>query len=159
MRIIKKWKRRKPGIYLVRTDKHLHPARRENAYVGRSNNVPLRTLQHLGKSRGAKAKSWTDLNPRWHVLRLPWWLGWTWVLAPLEAAAILLLMPRYNHQLNKGNPRRVQLSAQARQRAERDAAPRSYHVKVQAYRAGRIALRVAGVLMIVAGLSGYLMTR
>lgn len=151
MKFIAHAKRRRAGIYLVRTRKHLALARRENGYVGRSNNVPIRIKQHLGQDRRHKPKPWTDLDPRWLVLRLPWWLSWRWVQAPLEALAIWLLAPRYNHSLNLHNPRRVPLHVQARQRAERDAAPRGYHVKVVLAGAGRTLLLVLGWLTIVAG--------
>lgn len=154
MKSPRKWwrsvRRRRAGIYLVRTDKHLRPGRRENGYVGRSNNVRIRITQHLGHG-SHKPKPWADLHPRWHVLRLPWWLSWRWIQAPLEAAAILLLAPRYNHSLNLANPRRVPLSVQARQRAERDRMPGFYHVKVAVARGARTLLLTLGWLAIVAG--------
>lgn len=142
-----KWRRRKPGIYLVRTDKHLRPWRRENGYVGLSNNVHLRRLDHLGQGRhGQTAKPWCDLNPRWHVLKLPWWLGFRWTLAPLEFLAIKILLPRYNVSMNLSNPRRVTLADQRRQRAQRD----SRTVVLRTQRAG---VRLAGVVMILAALA------
>lgn len=115
-----KAKRRRAGIYLVRTRKH-RGRRRENGYVGRSNNVPIRIKQHLGQDKRHKPKPWTDLDPVWHTLRLPWWASWKWVQAPLEAFAIWLFLPRYNDKLNHGNPRRVTISQQHRQRAARDS--------------------------------------
>jgi hypothetical protein len=148
---IKRAKRRKAGIYLARTRKHLAYVRRENGYVGRSNNVPIRKGQHLGQDARHKPKPWADLDPRWYVLRLPWWLSWKWVQAPLEFLAIKLLLPRYNHQHNMLNPRRVPLSVQARQRATRDARPVSYHLAVKAARVGRIAYLTLGWTAIVVG--------
>ena len=110
--------------------------------------------------RGCYAKPWTDLRPVRHtIIRLPWWLGFKWVLRPLETLVILALAPRYNWQKNAWNPRRVPPSTQAAQRAERNDAGPAYHAKVQAARALGIALRLAGVLLILAGLSGYLITR
>jgi hypothetical protein len=181
LKIVRKWKRRKPGVYAWRTDRHLNPARREWAYVGESVNIGLRDRCHLGTcghkpkiqqlgngttltaGRGCVAKAWTDLNPkRRTIIRLPWWLGFKWVLRPLETIVILALAPRYNWQKNAWNPRRVPPSTQAvqrAQRAERDGAGRAYQARVQAWRVGRLVMRVAGVLLIVAGLSGYLMTR
>lgn len=156
MKIIRKWKRRRPGIYLARTQKHLRPMRKENGYVGRSVNVKIRIRQHLGQDRRHVQKPWADLDPAWLVLRLPWWLGWTWVLAPLEALAILLLAPRYNHQLNTWNPRRVPLTTQAAQRAERNGAGRAYHVKAVM---AAWAYRAAGLVLVLAGLLGYALTR
>ena len=151
MKWIKRAKRRKAGIYLARTRKHLAPMRRENGYVGRSNNVPIRQRQHLLGERGQKPKPWADLDPRWSVLRLPWWLSWKWIQVPLEALAIWVLAPRYNHTMNLHNPRRVALSVQARQRAERDAMPAGYHRKVFAARMGRYALLAAGWAVIFLG--------
>lgn len=115
-----KAKRRRAGIYLVRTRKH-SGRRRENGYVGQSNNVPMRIKQHLGQDARHKPKPWTDLEPKWHVLWLPWWASWKWVQNPLEAIAIRLLLPRYNDKMNHGNPRRVTISDQHRQRAARES--------------------------------------
>lgn len=116
---LRKIKRRRAGIYLVRTRKHKRPRQRENGYVGRSNDWVIRRRQHLGQDKRHPAKPWTDLDPEWHVLRLPWWLSWKWVQAPLELLAIRILLPRYNHTMNLGNPRRVPLSLQRIQRAHR----------------------------------------
>lgn len=189
MKIIEKWKRRKPGVYAWRTERHVNRARREWAYVGESVNIGMRDRCHLGtcahkpkvqrlsmggtvsyggdvdaawivSGRSCYAKPWTDLRPVRHtIIRLPWWLGFRWVLRPLETLVILLLAPRYNWQKNAWNPRRVPPSTQAAQRAERNSAGSAYHAKVQAARALGIALRAAGVLFILAGLSGYLITR
>lgn len=156
MKTVKKWKRRRPGIYLARTRKHLRPLRRENGYVGRSVNVPLRIRQHMGQDRRHMAKPWSDLDPQWWVLRVPWWLGWKWVLAPLELTAILLLLPRYNHQFNLANPRRIRLTTQAAQRAERNGAGRAYHVRAVL---AQYVWRAAGLVFILAGLCGYALTR
>jgi hypothetical protein len=86
-----------------------------------SNDMDRRQLEHEGRGRyGAPAKPWIDLDPRWFRLRLPWWMGFAWVLLPIEYVAIKLLLPRYNVQHNRANPRRVPLAEQRRQRAERD---------------------------------------
>jgi len=122
---IAKVRRRRPGIYLGRTRKHLNPRRRENGYVGKSVNLELRWAQHMGSgSYGTPAQQWSDLEPSWRCLRLPWWLGWPWVLLPLEFLAIRLLLPRYNVTHNLGNPRRVSKHRQLAQRAQRDAIAR-----------------------------------
>lgn len=178
MKAIKKWKRRKPGVYAWRTERHANRARREWGYVGESVNIGMRDRCHLGTCShrpkvyqlpvqgsliyggGCTAKPWTDLRPVRHtIIRLPWWLGFKWVLRPLETLVILALAPRYNWQKNAWNPRRVPPSTQAAQRAQRNGARPAYHAKVQAARALGIALRLAGVLLILAGLSGYLITR
>lgn len=117
-----KVKRRRAGVYLVRTRKH-RGRRRENGYVGRSNNVKLREKCHRGQCshHGCSAKPWTDLDPVFHwIVKLPWWLSWKWAQAPIEAFCIAVLLPRYNVQLNRKNPRRVTLTEQRRQRETRD---------------------------------------
>lgn len=148
----RKVRRRRPGIYLVRTDRHRRRGR-ENGYVGLSNNLELRRLQHLGLRGTAPAKPWSDLDPVWHYLRLPWWLGWRWVLAPLEAFAIWLLAPRYNQTMNKANPRRVPLGQQAvqRQQRDRDRARGRILSRDRASAAGRVVVQIFGVVLILAG--------
>lgn len=134
MKFIDRAKRRRAGIYLVRTRKH-HGRRKENGYVGRSNRVDLRRLCHFGRCgvhRDCKPKPWTDLDPTWWTLRLPWWLSWKWCQATIEALAIWLLMPRYNVLLNRKNPRRVTPYVQGIQRAARDRA--RHHIPAQRVR-------------------------
>lgn len=157
MRTPRKWlrsvKRRKAGIYLVRTDKHFAPGCRENGYIGQSNYVASRKQDHLGRGRwGQTAKDWSDLNPVWHVLWLPWWLSWKWSQLLLEQVMILLTWPRYNVKGNRWNPRRVKPWEQANQRAARDGRPWGYRVRVNvAYRARKTA-QLLGVLCILAGI-------
>jgi hypothetical protein len=183
MKLIRKWKRRKPGVYAWRAECHRNRARREWIYVGESVNIGMRDRCHFGtcahrpkvqyvggggtgmqgtviSGRGCYAKPWTDLRPVRHtIIRLPWWLGWKWVLRPLETLVILALAPRYNWQKNAWNPRRVPPTVQAMQRAQRNGAGPTYQARAQAARALGIVLRAAGVLLILAGLSGYLITR
>jgi hypothetical protein len=149
-----KAKRRQAGIYLVRTRKHRGRGR-ENGYVGRSNNWKIRKRQHLGQDSRHKEKPWADLDPQWHVLRLPWWLSWKWVQAPLEATAILLLAPRYNHMLNLANPRRVPLSTQALQRAERDGVTftRGPWRTLVTWRGRELAYKTAGIILMLGALA------
>ncbi len=137
MKFIERARRRRAGIYLVRTRTHRAAMKgplwrawpfgeRENGYVGRSNYVDLRRHCHLGACRHRQhtMKDWADLDPVWWVLRLPWWLSWKWVQATLEALAIWALLPRYNVQLNTKNPRRVPPRIQRIQRAARDGSRR-----------------------------------
>jgi hypothetical protein len=157
---LKRWarkvRRRKPGIYLARTRKHARPGR-ENGYVGRSNNVELRRRCHLGTCRHpCPPKPWSDLDPRWYHLPLPWWLGWRWCLAPLEALAILLLLPRYNVQLNRRNPRRVSPGRQVAQRVRRDAAGAGYRAEQFAV---TWLFRLAGTAFIATGVLGWWLHR
>lgn len=149
MKFFARTHRRRAGIYLVRTNKHRGRGR-ENGYVGRSNYVDLRTECHLGRCQHKThyEKSWADLDPRWHWIKLPWWLAFKPVQVLLESIAIKVLMPRYNVQQNRHNPRRVPLKDQARQRAQRD---RTGH-KV-ATRGGSLILRAVGVLLILAGIA------
>lgn len=159
---IKKWKRRRPGIYLFRTDKHYAPGRRENGYVGLSNNVDLRERCHRGKCshKGHEIKPWMiGLRARRYTLWLPWWMGFRWTLDPLETIAILLLAPRYNHAKNLWNPRRVALSTQRAQAAERQRETGRLAFKRQAASIGFAALRIAGVLCIITGAVGAWITR
>jgi hypothetical protein len=149
VKFIARAKRRKAGIYLARTRKHRNPRRRENGYVGRSNNVPIRIKQHMGQDSRHKPKGWSDLDPRWKVLWLPWWASWKWVQAPLEFLAIRLLLPRYNHQHNLGNPRRVSLHLQAIQRRQRDNLRRHGMTLVQPSSARPILLTLGSALIIL----------
>lgn len=176
---LRKVRRRKPGIYLARTEQHARPGRYENGYVGRSTHVPTRKRQHtgalyysptIGRSLAASAaagrpvmaaatdKPWADLAPRWLVLRLPWWLSWKWVLAPLELLAIKVLRPRYNVELNRGNRRRVPLHVQRAQRRQRDAVATRVRVARVGVRWTYTAYRVAGAALVVVGLAGWYFT-
>lgn len=162
MRLIRKWRRRRPGVYGWRTDKHANPSRREWGYVGESVNIDLRDRCHLGTCRHVTClpKSWTDLRPRrYTIIPLPWWLGWKWVLRPLETLVILALAPRYNYAKNGWNPRRVSPVRQAAQRHDRDTWPTSYRARVAVARAGHRALQVSGALCIGAGIIGALIAR
>lgn len=167
----RKVRRRKGGVYLVRTRKHAS-VRRENGYVGETVNYRLRQRQHLGVGRyteagnvrsrtgdkPAHAKSWTDLEPRWYrVIPLPWWLCWKWVLRPLETLVMVLTWPRYNVAKNRWNPRRVPLYVQQRQRALRDAGHSWGYLANRTV--GQVAMVVAGALMMSGGLVGYVVTR
>jgi hypothetical protein len=147
----RKVRRRQPGIYAYRTRRHLRPGT-EWGYVGKSNRLDLRAKQH-------ESKPWYDLNPRRYILiKLPWWLGWDWVLLPLETIVILMLLPRYNWQKN---PRigKVGPRDQAIQRLERQTADAVYRAKVELAHWATYAYRTIGVLTILIGLGGYLWTR
>lgn len=166
---IRKWKRRKGGIYLWRTRKHAHPMRRENGYVGLTNSFTRRERDHKGKTAymredgtvvQATEKPWMDLDAKvYRVIRLPWWLCWKWVLEPLETLTILVLWPRYNHAKNLWNPRRIPLSRQKAQRVERDVAGPGYRMKTRAYVWGSRAIQAVGALLILDGLIGYWMSK
>lgn len=143
---------RKPGIYAYRTWKHRNPTVAEWGYVGLSNRLDLRDGQH-------QTKPWYDLKiRRYTLLRLPWWLGWHWVLAPLETLLICLLLPRYNWQKNP-RPGKVGPARQQIQRREREGYGGPYRARVARARFGLWALRAAGVVAIVAGVGGFLWIR
>jgi hypothetical protein len=152
---LKRWarkvRRRKPGIYCYVTQKHLRPWSKEIGYIGKSNRLDLRDGQHA-------TKGWWDLKVRRYCLKLPWWLGWDWVLLPLETLAIVLLLPRYNWQKNP-RPGKVGPRDQALQRQQRDLAPAGYRPRVQVSRMLDRVYQVAGVLVILTGLTGWYVSK
>lgn len=159
MILFRKARRRTPGVYAYRTQKHLRPWRTEWGYVGESHHEKLRDADHHGRGRyGAPAKSWSDLIVRRHVLRLPWWLGWKWVLKSLETLAILVLRPRYNWAKNPW-PHKVGPREQAQQRMTRDLAPPATRRRMQVARWVDMLARTGGALIIVTGVLGWLWTR
>lgn len=161
---IKWWrscKRRKPGIYLYITRRHLQPWRTERGYAGKSRNLAIRDTCHkgtCGRHANCQEKSWMDLVVRRYTLRLPWWLGWGWVLSPLEALAISIFRPRYNWQLN---PRRDKVGPKQQkvERAVRDSAPTTYRAKVASIRFTNLAVRIAAAALIIVGTGGFLWER
>jgi hypothetical protein len=178
-RWIKKCKRRKGGVYLVKVDHHLNRSRRVNGYVGRTVSFHFRKRQHLGHSRfdpatGVVVKGkaphgpamvkvpsqpWSDLNPVWREFRFPWWLCWKWVLDPAETLLILLTWPVYNDAKNHWNPRRITKGLAKAQRATRDSGGMIYRGQVGLAHVGRVALQVAGGLVILVGTYGWMVTR
>ncbi len=154
MRTSRRWYRtvraRRPGIYAYRCRRHRNPFRSEWGYVGLSNRLDLRDGQH-------QTKPWYDLvKRRYTLIRLPWWLGWRWVLAPLETLVILLLLPRYNWQKNP-RPGKVGPAQQRLQRQHRDGYGGPY---IRAYaRYGPRLVQLAGAMAIVIGIGGFLWTR
>ncbi len=163
-RRIRKWKRRKGGIYAWRTRKHAHPTLREWGYVGLTNSFARRARDHKGETaylqadgtiRAASGKPWMDLDPVvYRVIRLPWWLCWHWVMRPLETLVMLALWPRYNDAKNHWNPRRVALSKAKAQRAERAAGGAVYRTKVRTMVFGRHAVQAIGIILILVGVYG-----
>lgn len=170
---IRKWwrkvRRRKGGVYLVRVDHHVNRARRVWGYVGESVNFYFRKRQHLGTSRfdpfTGKASAtalhkvpvqpWSDLRPRWYYIPLPWWLCWKWILRPLETLFILLLWPRYNDAKNRWNPLRITKPMARIHRMSRDQGTATQVIRVWTAHGVRYALQGAGVLLILAGVAGY----
>jgi hypothetical protein len=148
-------KRRRPGIYVFRTRRH-RAAGTEWGYVGKSRNLAARKRDHEGTGAwGSSPKAWIDLVASYWALRLPWWLGWNWVLGPLEALTILALRPRYNWQLN---PRRSKVGprGQAIQRLQRDMYG---NTPTTLSRVTDIAVRARRAVLILGGLAGWLAVR
>lgn len=149
--------RRAGGVYAWRTRKHAS-RRREWGYVGESNSFRRRQRDHEGRTaylredgtvQQSTEKPWMDLDAVCHrLIRLPWWLNWTWVRRPLETLVMWVLWPRYNDRKNHWNPRRVTLSRQRAQRAARDAGAITYRANVFI----RQAIQAAGVLVLLASL-------
>lgn len=119
------WRRR--GVYVWRTKKPHAPIGlpiigRHTAYVGQSSSHRHRERQHLGLDirYGAPAASWSDLEPKRYTL---WVLfpGWRRARLAQEWLWIKLLMPVYNDQHNRWNPRRISRRQARAQREARDA--------------------------------------
>jgi len=152
-------KRRTPGIYAYRTRRHDNPFRTQWGYVGESWHLDARDRDHAGTGRfNVAQKPWYDLVVRRYTLRLPWWLGWKWVIRSLETLAILLLNPRYNW---KKNPRKSKAGPrlQAIERSVRDQLDPGYQAQIKVRRVLDIVIRAGATLMIIIGIGGYLWTR
>lgn len=162
MILFRKARRRHPGIYWYRTRKHRRPGT-EWGYVGKSNHLARRADCHEGRCARhpgcAGGKPWADLIVRRGCLELPWWLGWQPVTLAVETIVILVLRPRYNWQKN---PRRSKVppSVQKRQREHRDAlalhSPRIHPARQLDL---GVLVPVLGVVLILAGATGWLFTR
>jgi hypothetical protein len=172
-KLIKKWRRRRGGVYLWRVDHHQNRARRVNGYVGETVSFYFRSRQHMGMSNYAVAggkrsavavkvpsQPWSDLNPvRKDVIKLPWWLCWKWVLRPLETLVMLLTWPVYNDAKNHWNPRRIPLGQARRQREARDGSGPGERIQISLAHGARIALQVAGAVVIMIGIYGWVVTQ
>lgn len=153
----RKVRRRKPGVYLVRVDHHINRARRVVGYVGESVNVSMRRLDHLGQGRfGQVAQPWSDLRPHWYVIRLPWWMGWKWVLRPLETLIIVATWPVYNDAKNRWNPRRIPKTLAAIQRRKRDEGTARQIVRTWTAHAVRYAVQGTAAVITVGGAVAWL---
>lgn len=154
-------KRRKPGVYVYRTRRHLAPWRTEWGYAGKSRNLAIRHRCHGGRcSQGhadCREKPWFDLVVYRITLPLPWWLGWDWITLSLETLVIIVLRPRYNWQKN---PRRDKVPSRVQivQRQTRMTNPFTYRAAVRASRISYAVVTLA-IAMIAVGLGGYLITK
>jgi hypothetical protein len=147
--LFRKARRRHPGVYVYLTRRHLRRGV-EVGYVGKSNHLALRKVQH-------ESKPWADLVVGYHALRLPWWLGWQWVTLSLETLVILALRPRYNWQKNprrsKVGPRVQVLQREARDRA-RLADGRDHPVRM--FSPGSLIPVLAVAMIVVGGIGWFL---
>lgn len=131
---------RKAGCYLWRTRKPHAPIGlpllgRHNGYVGQTNSRRRRDEQHQRGSLtyGTMPARWSDLEPK--VYALPCLFpNWKRARLAQEWLWIKLLMPVYNVQHNRTNPRRITPRRAAAQRAERDRVHLGFNL-------GRLAVR------------------
>lgn len=165
MRSPAKWwrsiKRRKPGVYVYRTRRHLAPWRTEWGYAGKSRNLNIRHTCHAGTCglhQGCKQKPWFDLITRRYTIRLPWWLGWDWITLSMETLLIWLLRPRYNIQKNPSR-HKVAVRIQQVQRQVRLSQPATYRAKVMLTQAASVAIIFTAISMVLIGIGGYLWNR
>ncbi len=146
------WRER--GLYVHRTRKPhaflgLPIIGRHTAYVGETSSRYYRDRQHRygGGTYGAIAKSYTDLDLK--IYPLPCLFpGWKWARKVQEKFWILLLLPVYNVQWNKANPRRISPRQAESMRWARDAARGKLGVGVNL---GRAVVRWALLLMVLTG--------
>lgn len=157
MILFPKARRRRPGIYLYRTRKHMRRGT-EWGYGGMSTHLPKRALCHKGTCQHGNCleKPWYDLVVSYHELRLPWWLGWKWFLLSIETVMIALTRPRYNDQKN---PRRskVRKVQQGLQRHARDMALRFGQPAPEPGYSSTIML--IGAALVVASIAGMVLSR
>lgn len=118
---------REAGCYVWRTRKPHAPIGlpfigRHFAYGGETGSRYHRDLQHIrgGGSYSTLPKPWSDLDPKPYPL--PCFFPNNRRFRQFqEKLYIRLLLPVYNVEHNKGNPRRITPRKAAQQRAERDA--------------------------------------
>jgi hypothetical protein len=149
MILFPKARRRHPGFYVYRTQRHLARGT-EWGYAGKSNHLARRKIQH-------ETKEWADLVVWYKAFELPWWLGWQWVTLSLETLVIFALRPRYNWQKN---PRlsKVGPIGQKAQRAERDRRRLAGTYIERRYDA-TFLIRFTAIAMILIGITGWAFTR
>lgn len=117
------------GCYIVRCRKPgaiwgLPIVGRHTAYVGETSSFAHRERQHTGKYletdtfRVGPGKPWSDLNPRFYRIPLPF----KWMRKAVEPMLVYVLCPVYNVKLQPPwNFRRVSLKAAKRQRWVRNS--------------------------------------
>lgn len=145
------YERTREEVYAYRTDKPSAPLGlpligRHWGYAGRTNNPKRRDMEHVrgGGQYNAVAKPWADLRPKRHVIfRMK---SRTEAMTHfLEWLTIKILLPVYNVDMNRTNPRRITQRSQAAQRAMRDQLGTTARVMKMAVRLG-----IYGLLIIIA---------
>lgn len=120
------WERTREEVYAYRTDKPHAPVAlpligRHWGYAGRTNNAKRRNQEHLvgGGQYAAVAKPWADLRPKRRVIfRMK---SRTEAMTHfLEWITIKALLPVYNVDMNRTNPRRITPRQATAQRYARD---------------------------------------
>jgi hypothetical protein len=159
VKFIKRAKSRNAGWYWYTTQRHLRPGR-ESGYVGESWDLDRRDLEHTKGGGFFKqvAKGWSDLEPKRHIIRAPWWMSWKWSLRLVETFLILVLRPRYNWAKNPWKRHRVGPREQAVQRQIRDARRAASKDLGQGARRLNV-LTVVGTLVLVFGVVGSIVQR
>lgn len=137
------WRTRKPSAFIG-----LPIIGRHNAYVGETSSRYFRDRQHVfGDGRYQQAgKPWSDLDPKPYPLPCLF-PGWKWSRKVQEKLWIWLLLPVYNSDWNKHNPRRITPTKAQQQRWARQASGMKVNV-------GRVLARYALGLIVLAG-AGY----
>lgn len=120
------WEKTREEIYAYRTDKPHAPLAlpiigRHWGYAGRTNDPKRRDLEHVqgGGRYAAVAKDWADLRPKRRVVfgmktrteAMTHFLEWI---------TIKVLLPVYNVDMNRTNPRRITPRQAKAQRFARD---------------------------------------
>lgn len=157
MKLFPRARRRRPGLYAYRTRKHLRRGT-EWGYAGYSTNLPLRYRCHQGTCTHVNCaeKPWYDLKAVYVELRLPWWLGWHWLLKSIETVMIVALRPRYNTQKNprRGKVRPAQQQVQRSVRNLRRSLPATPEAPLI-----DMTIRIVAAALIIAGPVGWYLTR
>ena len=149
------WRRR--GVYVWRCDKPyalfgLPIIGRHFAYVGQSNSFARRDREHLYGSSAYDAvvlpKPWSDLRPKRYAVPVLF-PGWRWARERQEWLMIKLLLPAYNVQHNRTNPRRISPERARIQRAmrEKNKTARNAMAAIRAVLSFCVLLAVALLIM------------
>lgn len=93
---------------------------RHIGYVGQTSSFWHRHKQHMD------TQPWADLDPVARRISLP---NWRWLRLTVEAILIRVLLPAYNIDGNRHNPRRIPPWTAKRQRQVRDRGRHPYNFR------------------------------